>query len=318
VPPRPPTCVHELGPTRHRGEREPAAERLAPHDEVGLDAVHLIDREHRAGAAHARLHLVVDVDHAVLPADLDQALDEARRGGQEAALALHGLVDDRSHRLGVDLALEQLAHRRQRLRGADAAVGPRCGGAVDLGHERAEALLVRHDLRGQGHREHRAAVEGLVEADHRVPVGRVARDLDGVLDRLGARVGEHGLGRERSGVELADAPADLDVRLVHGDREALVHVALGLLLHGAHHGLGRVPAVERADPAHEIDVLAPVDVRQARAVRALDEDRRRRHASCDVLILARSQASGLALRGLVDSHADDTSDAPPAARAAFA
>ncbi len=301
-------CIHEVGATRDAGQRQPAAERLAPHDQIGLDARHLVDGQHGARPAHAGLHLVVDVDHAVLAADLDQSLDEAGRGGQEAALALHGLVDDRGHRLGVDLALEQLAHGGQRLGRADPAVGPGRRGAVDLGHERAEALLVGHDLGGQRHAEHRAAVEALVERDDRVAIGRVARDLDRVLDGLGARVDEQRLLREGARVQRADAPADLDVRLVHRDREALVHVALGLFLHRSHDRLGRVAAVERADSADEVDVLPPVDVGQAGAVRSRDEDRRRRHSAGYVFVLGRGEPGRLALRGLVDSHADDTSD----------
>ena len=71
VPPRPPDVrrVHQLGAAGDAGERQAAAERLAPDDQVGLDAVEVVDRERLAGAAHAGLHLVVDVDDAVLAAD---------------------------------------------------------------------------------------------------------------------------------------------------------------------------------------------------------------------------------------------------------
>ena len=63
---------------------------------------------------------------------------------------------------------------------------------VDLAGERAEALLVRHVLGGQRHRQVGAAVVGVVERDHRLPPGVVAGDLDRVLDRLGARVEQRG------------------------------------------------------------------------------------------------------------------------------
>ena len=80
-----------------------------------------------------------------------------------------------------------------------------------------------------------------------------------------------------------------------GDREALVHVALGLLLDARDDGLGRVAAVERADAADEVDVLAPVDVGQARAVGVRHEDRRGRHPARDVAasLLAVSRADSL-------------------------
>ena len=57
---------------------------------------------------------------------------------------------------------------------------------VDVGRERAEALLVGHDLAGQRHAHEGAAVEAAGEGDDGRAAGGGARDLDGVLDRLGA------------------------------------------------------------------------------------------------------------------------------------
>src|SRR3954471_18527253 len=50
--------VHQLGAAGHSGERQPAPERLAGDDQVGLHAV-MLDGPHRARASAARLHLVV-------------------------------------------------------------------------------------------------------------------------------------------------------------------------------------------------------------------------------------------------------------------
>ena len=73
-------------------------------------------------------------------------------------------------------------------------------------------------------------MEGAVEDDDARPAGRRARDLDGVLDRLGARVEEERLGRGVAGPELVEPAAEVDVRLVRPDHEALVEVAVDLLV----------------------------------------------------------------------------------------
>ena len=53
--------VHDRAGPGHPGEREAATEGLARHEEVRLDPV-VLDGPDRAGAAGARLHLVVDVE----------------------------------------------------------------------------------------------------------------------------------------------------------------------------------------------------------------------------------------------------------------
>ncbi len=116
------------------------------------------------------------------------ALHELRRRDDEAALAEDRLHHDRGHGLGRRPASRTRA--RSDL-SAESTSSPRysCGirHAVDLGRERAEARLVRVRLRGHRHREQRAAVEGALERDHRGPLRVGARELDRVLDRLGAR-----------------------------------------------------------------------------------------------------------------------------------
>ena len=88
--------------------------------QVGLDAV-VLDRPHRAGAAAAALHLVVDVEDPVTVEDLLQALREVRRHRDEAALALHRLEHGARDRLRIDVALEELLQRGDRVVLADAA-----------------------------------------------------------------------------------------------------------------------------------------------------------------------------------------------------
>ena len=64
--------VHQLRAARDAGERQPAAERLAGDEQVGLDAV-VLDRPDRPGPADAGLHLVVDVEDPVPVAELAAA-----------------------------------------------------------------------------------------------------------------------------------------------------------------------------------------------------------------------------------------------------
>src|SRR4029453_4330809 len=108
VPPRPPVSGASITsarpgppargspPPRAAGDprqREPSPERLARDEQVGLDA-EVLDRPDRAGAAYARLHLVIDVEGPVLAAELEQARGELVGERDEPALALHRLDDD--------------------------------------------------------------------------------------------------------------------------------------------------------------------------------------------------------------------------------
>ena len=60
--------------------------------------------------------------------------------------------------------------------------------------------------------------------------------------------------------ELGEPAADLDVRLVDPDHEALVQVAVDLLVDGRDDGAEAVARVLAADPAGEVEVAAAVDV----------------------------------------------------------
>ena len=113
--------VHDLRPAEHAGEREPHRDRLGDGDQVGLDA-EVLDREEPAGPCEAALHLVADEDDAVLVADLAEPFDELARRGDEAALALDGLEDDRGDVLGGDERRERPAQARP---APPPAVGPR-------------------------------------------------------------------------------------------------------------------------------------------------------------------------------------------------
>jgi hypothetical protein len=134
---------------------------------------------------------------------------------------------------------------------------------------------VRH-----GHREERSAVERVLEDhDARLARGR-AGDLDRVLDRLGAAVQEQALlVLAGAGRQVCESPADLDVRFVDPDHEALMEIRVDLLVHGCD-GRGQpVARVLAAEAAGEVDVRLAVDVLDAGAFCAGDDDRRGRDSA---------------------------------------
>ena len=110
-------------------------------------------------------------------------------------------------------------------------------------------------------------MERALERDHRRAAGVGARELDGVLDRLGAGVEERGLDRPRDRRALDQALGERHVRLVGDDREVGVREAVELLVRRRDDVRMAVPDVEAADAAGEVDEGVPVDVGQRRAAR---------------------------------------------------
>ena len=106
---------------RTPGEREAGGDRLRDRHQVGLDA-EVLDREHLAGAAEAGLHLVDDRGRCRRRSQISRTpCDELARRDDEAALALHGLEDDRRDRLARDLR----ENARSSAASASSAVMPR-------------------------------------------------------------------------------------------------------------------------------------------------------------------------------------------------
>src|ERR671922_125888 len=130
--------VHDLGAADHPREREAGGDRLRDDHEVGLDAV-VLDRPHATGPSVARLHLVDDEHDPVLVADPTHSAQELARRDDEAALALHGLDDDRRHLLGRDLRHERPPEVAERLGRRRATVVLREREPVHLRRERTLA-----------------------------------------------------------------------------------------------------------------------------------------------------------------------------------
>ena len=206
------------------------------------------------------------------------------RHRQEAGLALHRLDDHRRHRRGIDLGDERLfeladgevevllfAHPGRR------AVELRHRQAHDFRREGPEAALEQPVLAGQAEREQRAAVIAAFEADHGRPPGELAGQLDRVLDRLGAAVGEDRLLGEVAGRELVQHLGQADHRLVGRDQRAGVQELLRLRRHRVDDRGRGVADAGHADAAGEVDEGVAVDVEDAGR---RGPARRRRRSPC--------------------------------------
>ena len=118
-------------------------------------------------------------------------------------------------------------------------------------------------------------MEGALERDHRRTLRVEARELDGVLDRLGAGVEEGGLGGAAERRERQQPLGELDVRLVRDDREVRVDEAGHLLGRGLEDARMRVAHVQATDAAREVDEDVAVDVGERGAAAFLRHDRDR-------------------------------------------
>ena len=157
-------------------DRQAVGQSLRERDRIGADA-ELLEREERARAADARLHLVEHEQRPGLVRELARCGDERCVEGDDAALAEDRLEQDAA---GVF---------------ADGG-GERAGvvrrGELDRGQERLERRALR-GLPGDRERSGRAAVERAFERNDARLAGRLACVLERGLDRLGARVAEERL-----------------------------------------------------------------------------------------------------------------------------
>ena len=231
--------------------REPAGDRLRDHDQIRLDA-EVLHREHAARAAEPGLHLVRDKNDPVLVADArspsTKAAEPGRSRPRRAAARRRSRRRSRARR---ESRTSARARREPSARRAPVRV--RVRRAVDLRSERPEPRLVRVRLRRHRQRKQRPAVERPLERDHRLPPGVQARELDRVLDRLGARVEERRARLARDRHERAEPLGELDVQLVRDDREVGVEKALRLLLDRLDDPRMAVADVRDPDAADEVD-----------------------------------------------------------------
>ena len=232
----------------------------------------MIDREPAPGPAEPGHHLVADHQDPVAVAQLAHALDVAIGRDQDAVrpddrLEEHG--GDRVRPLVADDVLEAL----QRLRhGTGFCLSPAM--RIGVADDADQPGLVRPAARvaGEGHRPHGRPVIRPVASEHLVATRDVARELDRVLDRLGATEREedlvHVAGQDLCEL-LTQPPADLG-----REQRRLDVLELGRLLgDGVDDAPIAVADVDRHQLAVEIEDALSFGRIQPDALGVVDDDR---------------------------------------------
>ena len=266
--------VHDLGAAGDGRQREAAGKALGHGGQIGRHLM-VVHGEHLAGAGKAGLHLVGDQQDAVLVADLAQRRHEIARRLVEAALALHRLEDDRGNAVRIDIGLEQLVERGERVRHRNAMQRDRERRVEDVARHGTEADLVRHNLPGQGHAHEGAAVEAARKGDDGLASSGVAGDLDGVLDRLGAGGDEDGFLVEFAGQHAVQPFGEMHIALIGHDLMAGVGETVELRLDRLDHLGVAMAGVDDRNARRKVDVAATLDVPDFRIFGAIGIDLRR-------------------------------------------
>jgi len=118
-------------------------------------------------------------------------------------------------------------------------------------------------------------VVGVVEGDNRLPAGVGARDLHGVLHRLGSGVEQRRSLLVRTRSEPRQLLADRDVALIRRDHEAAVGELADLLADVVHHRRGCIADTDHRDAGAEVDERVVVDVNEHPTACAGDVDGQR-------------------------------------------
>src|SRR5690606_7400335 len=169
-----------------------AADALRESDGIRNDAL-VLEGEPVARSPGARLDLVEDEQGTVAGGELASRAQVALGQLDDARLALDGLDDERGHVAGGESRLERVDARRK---------------VLDSRQQRLEGRAQR-GLAGEAERAHRATVEAVLECQD-AGLAREACELDGRLDRLGARVAqEHAVPAREAGESIGE----LELRL---------------------------------------------------------------------------------------------------------
>ena len=293
----------------------PLPRALASAHDVRLHAP-VVDGEHPARTAEPALHFVGNEHDPVLVADTSQHGHERRRRHDVAAFALHGLDDDRGHRVGrrsrgeeeVQFALDEVAWTARGMGAIAEAV--RIADVVDPRQERTHPTPVGRLARGERERTVGATVESADERDDVAATGGSTRELHRALDGLGTAVGEEDL-VERRWRDRDERSGGVDHRRMHGS-DRRVPEAVHLRVDGRDDR--RVPVTEagHADPTSEIEHVATVDGVQVSALGSLNHE-------VGIPVIRRRDQLGVALtpggriRGEHAGHEPDAAVADPEA-----
>src|SRR5262249_43208934 len=155
-------------------------------------------------------------------ADVLEQLEIVAGRNDEATLAENGFGNDGGDGFGRDGTLERVFEIVSEPFScstvfATVRIGER--DAVDVACKRLEARFVGMSFTGQRHREERATVEGVLEANDRRAFGIGAGDLDGIFDSLGAGVDQNSFLRKIARCQRVQFLRHRNVALVRSDSE---------------------------------------------------------------------------------------------------
>ena len=109
-------------------------------------------------------------------------------------------------------------------------------------------------------------MKAVAESDNGITPGGIAGDLDGVLDRFGPRVCEHGLLVVVTRSYAVQSLRELHISLVHRDMEALVQELLDLIFDCRDYTGMAAADIQNTKSPREVDELVPVDIGDLRPV----------------------------------------------------
>ena len=220
------------------------------------------------------LHLVHDVEDAVLARERGHLAVEFRGRDDVAPLALDRLHEDGGHFIGRHGGAEErlldpahaveLARRVGQIVGAAVAVG--VGDVGDARHQGVVVLLLHRLAGGERQRPHGAAVEGAEEGDVELALGVPARQLEGGLDRLGAGVPEIDAVDALPGRQRGELLRERDLRRVVEVGPGHVQQPVGLVLDGRDDPGVAVARGVDGDAGREVQEPVPVHVLDPQAL----------------------------------------------------
>ena len=252
-------AAEEVAAGDHRGDRQPAAQRLAAAEDVRPHPLVLDGEEGRPVRPKP-----VKISSAISSVPCLRQIS-ASPASQPAG----GISTPSRPTIGSTIAapMSPLA-RTSCTRARSPPKGSRRTCAVEMGGEGGAELLPRGDVE----RPERRAVVGGLEGEDARPAGGAEGGLQGDLDRLGAGDREEDL-RLVDRRDLHQPPRELDAQRMGHDVPEGVEEPAGLLAHRLHHP--RMAMADRGDAEArgEVYIEVAVDVADVGAPRLLPEDR---------------------------------------------
>ena len=147
------------------------------------------------------------------------------------------------------------------------------GNMMDVREERSEVGPMRGAACRERERTHSATVEGAQKGNHVLAFRRVAGELDGRLDRFGARVGEKDLLLGGSGSQTAELLHQIRHGLIVKIAPAKMEKLPRLLLDGRHDLGMRMAGGGYRDPGGEIEKEVAIDILDDHSLALLDNQR---------------------------------------------